>query len=112
MVCSFCKKDQHNVRSCKALKAATAVYTTKTFVSWTLDGFTDSVVAAGIADLCGTGGLSLVITTIYEVGKLIISGVNLAQFLALTKAKQAKVILGVVDGGDLDILFANAVSES
>ena len=63
------------------------------------------MVTAGIADLCGTGGLSLVATAVYEAGKFISNAANLAAFLKLTKAEQAKVVLAVVDGDDLDTLL-------
>lgn len=107
MVCSFCHKDKpkpHNVRTCGELDVAIGVYCTKTAISWTLDSFSDAIVAAGIDVVC-TGGAATAATALWETFQFINNSANAAKFLTATRLQKSNIVKTKLDGGDIDTLL-------
>ena len=107
MVCSFCHSDKpksHNVRSCAQLDTAIGVYCAKTAVSWTLDSFTDALVAAGI-DVFLTGGAATAGNAIWEGIQMIQHSVHAAKFASASRLQKSSIIKTGMEGGDVDLLL-------
>jgi hypothetical protein len=108
MVCSFCTSDEprvHNVRTCKYLKAAIAVFIGYKGATMTLDSFQQACVGV-VADLVFTGGMATVATCLFEAYKNCVSVIDITSFLTLTKKNQAKELL---ETGNFGNMTADAV---
>jgi hypothetical protein len=95
MVCSYCKSDEprpHNVRTCKYLQAAIAVFMSYKGAKMTMDSFLEGCVAFA-ADLVFTGGMATVATGLYEAYTKCCDSIDIGGFLLKSKREQAKELL-------------------
>ena len=91
MVCSFCETAGHNVRSCKLLKAAIALFIANKGASIAESQFTDAVLSgACIAVDCVTGGVASCIAFMYSAYNTARDTLDLASFTQMSKREQAK----------------------
>ena len=95
MVCSYCKSDEprpHNVRTCKYLQAAIAVFVGYKGTKMTMDSFKDACISFA-ADLVFTGGMATVATGLYEAYTKCCDSIEIGNFLRMSKRDQAKELL-------------------
>jgi hypothetical protein len=95
MVCSYCKSDEprpHNVRTCKYLQAAIAVFITYKGAKMQMNSFLEGCVAFA-ADLVFTGGMATMATALYEAYTQCCDVIDIGSFLTKSKREQAKELL-------------------
>merc|ERR1719231_42915 len=101
MVCSFCKISQesvaggenHNVRTCKLLKAAVGLFiANKGMQIYSTEESMKTAIGQAIGDTL-LPGLGTAMATIYEGYKTACRLIDIADFAGKTKREQAKIIL-------------------
>jgi hypothetical protein len=98
MVCTFCSGDRlgghpnHNVRTCRYLKASVAVFVANKGQALAQDVFAEELAGCGLA-LVTTGPLGAFAAACYSAYSTASKMINLATFVSMSKKGQAEFLL-------------------